>query len=94
MKENYVEALKLYGKDADMGNAEAKYKLGKILLKEGEKYLRESREQGNTAASAFIKENKIIMNNSFIFISKASSFERSRIVIRFAFGIAILSIRT
>ena len=59
MKENYVEALKLYGKDADIGNAEAKYKLGKILLKEGEKYLRESREQGNTAASAFIKENKI-----------------------------------
>lgn len=59
MKENYVEALKLYSKDVDMGNAEAKYKLGKILFKEGEKYLRESREQGNTVASEFIKENKI-----------------------------------
>lgn len=59
MKESYVEALKLYGKDADMGNAEAEYKLGKILLKEGEKYPRESRDQGNVAASAFIKENKI-----------------------------------
>ena len=59
MKENYLEALKWYGKAADMGNAEAKCKIGKILLKEGEKYLRESREQGNTAASEFIKENKI-----------------------------------
>ena len=25
MKENYLEALKWYGKAADMGNAEAKY---------------------------------------------------------------------
>ena len=59
MKENYVEAQKVYGKDADMGSAEAKNKRGKIRLREGGKYLRESREQGNTAASAFIKENKI-----------------------------------
>ena len=38
MKENYLEALKWYGKAADMGNAEAKYKLGKILLEEGKRY--------------------------------------------------------
>ena len=31
MRENYLEALKWYGKAADMGNAEAKYKIGKIL---------------------------------------------------------------
>ena len=57
MKENYLEALKWYGKAADMGNAEAKYKLGKILLEEGKRYLQESREQGNVDASEFIKEN-------------------------------------
>ena len=38
MKENYVEALKLYGKDADMGNGEARYKLVKILFEEAKKY--------------------------------------------------------
>ena len=57
MKENYLEALKWYGKAADMGNAEAKYKLGKILLEEGKRYLQESQEQGNVDASEFIKEN-------------------------------------
>ena len=57
MKENYLEALKWYGKAADMGNAEAKYKLGKILLEEGKRYLQESREQGNIDASEFIREN-------------------------------------
>ena len=59
MKENYLEALKWYGKAADMGNAEAKYKLGKILLEEGKRYLQESREQGNIAASELIKEKQI-----------------------------------
>ena len=57
MKENYLEALKWYGKAADMGNAEAKYKLGKILFEEAKRYLQESREQGNIDASEFIKEN-------------------------------------
>ena len=57
MKENYLEALKWYGKAADMGNAEAKYKIGKILWEEGKRYLQESREQGNVDASEFIKEN-------------------------------------
>ena len=42
MKENYLEALKWYGKAADMGNAEAKYKMGKILWEEGKRYLLES----------------------------------------------------
>ena len=42
MKENYLEALKWYGKAADMGNAEAKYKIGKILWEEGKRYLLES----------------------------------------------------
>ena len=59
MKENYLEALKWYGKAADMGNAEAKYKLGKILFEEAKRYLQESREQGNIDASEFIKENQI-----------------------------------
>ena len=59
MKENYLEALKWYGKAADMGNAEAKYKLGKILLEEGKRYLQESREQGNIDASELIKEKQI-----------------------------------
>ena len=59
MKENYLEALKWYGKAADMGNAEAKYKLGKILLEEGKRYLLESCVQGNIAASEFIKEKQI-----------------------------------
>ena len=57
MKENYLEALKWYGKAADMGNAEAKYKLGKILFEEAKIYLQESREQGNIDASEFIREN-------------------------------------
>ena len=59
MKENYLEALKWYGKAADMGNAEAKYKLGKILWEEGKRYLQESCVQGNIAASEFIKEKQI-----------------------------------
>ncbi|MGN1146184.1 MAG: hypothetical protein ACI4R5_07020, partial [Acetatifactor sp.] len=50
-------ALKWYGKAADMGNAEAKYKIGKILWEEGKRYLQESWEQGNADAGAFIKEN-------------------------------------
>ena len=57
MRENYLEALKWYGKAADMGNAEAKYKIGKILWEEGKRYLQESWEQGNADAGAFIKEN-------------------------------------
>ena len=57
MKENYLEALKWYSKAADMGNAEAKYKMGKILWEEGKRYLQESCVQGNIAASEFIKEN-------------------------------------
>ena len=59
MKENYVEALKWYGKAADMGNAEAKYKIGKILWEEGKRYLQEIWEQGKIAASEFIKEKQI-----------------------------------
>ena len=59
MKENYLEALKWYGKAADMGNAEAKYKMGKILWEEGKRYLQESCVQGNIAASEFIKEKQI-----------------------------------
>ncbi len=59
MKENYLEALKWYGKAADMGNAEAKYKLGKILLEEGKRYLQEIWEQGKIAASELIKEKQI-----------------------------------
>ena len=57
MRENYLEALKWYGKAADMGNAEAKYKIGKILWEEGKRYLQESWEQGNADAGTFIKEN-------------------------------------
>ena len=59
MKENYLEALKWYGKAADMGNAEAKYKIGKILWEEGKRYLQESWEQGKIAASELIKEKQI-----------------------------------
>ena len=59
MKENYLEALKWYSKAADMGNAEAKYKMGKILWEEGKRYLQESCVQGNIAASEFIKEKQI-----------------------------------
>ena len=59
MKENYLEALKWYGKAADMGNAEAKYKLGKILWEEGKRYLQESCEQGNIAASEIIEGKQI-----------------------------------
>ena len=57
MRENYLEALKWYGKAANMGNAEAKYKIGKILWEEGKRYLQESWEQGNADAGTFIKEN-------------------------------------
>ena len=59
MKENYLEALKWYGKAADMGNAEAKYKIGKILWEEGKRYLQEIWEQGKIAASELIKEKQI-----------------------------------
>ena len=59
MKENYLEALKWYSKAADMGNAEAKYKIGKILWEEGKRYLQEIWEQGKIAASELIKEKQI-----------------------------------
>ena len=42
MRENYLEALKWYGKAADMGNAEAKYKIGKILWEEGKDICRKA----------------------------------------------------
>ena len=71
MKENYVEALKWYGKAADMGNAEAKYKLGKILWEEGKRYLLESCGQGNIAASEII-EGKQIDVPYIVFISPKS----------------------
>ena len=58
MKENYLEALKWYGKAADMGNAEAKYKIGKILWEEGKRYLQEIWEQGKIAASELLKEKQ------------------------------------
>ena len=71
MKENYLEALKWYGKAADMGNAEAKYKLGKILWEEGKRYLLESCGQGNIAASEII-EGKQIDVPYIVFISPKS----------------------
>ena len=71
MRENYLEALKWYGKAADMGNAEAKYKIGKILWEEGKRYLQESWEQGNADAGAFIKENlRCIEENDGAFIKE------------------------
>lgn len=59
MNSNYEQALKWYAKAADMGNAEAQYKLGKILigagkLEEGEKYLRLSAKQGNNEADELL----------------------------------------
>ena len=59
MKGNYLEALQWYGKAADMGNAEAKYKMGKILYEEGKRYLLESCEQGYADAIKFVKEEQI-----------------------------------
>ena len=78
MKENYLEALKWYGKAADMGNAEAKYKIGKILWEEGKRYLQESWEQGNIAASEII-EGKQIDVPYIVFISP-KSFRISAII--------------
>ena len=71
MKENYVEALKWYGKAADMGNAEAKYKMGKLLWEEGKRYLQESWEQGNIDASEII-EGKQIDAPYIVFMSPKS----------------------
>ena len=54
-----------------MGNAEAKYKLGKILWEEGKRYLLESCGQGNIAASEII-EGKQIDVPYIVFISPKS----------------------
>lgn len=35
MNSNYEQALKWYAKAVDMGNAEAQYNMGKILMEEG-----------------------------------------------------------
>ena len=74
MKENYLEALKWYGKAADMGNAEAKYKLGKILFEEAKRYLQESWEQGNIDAIEYIKEKQIdiFYRDCIVFMSPKS----------------------
>lgn len=62
MNSNYEQALKWYAKAADMGNAEAQCNMGKILdnmgkilMEEGEKYLRLSAQQGNKEATALLE---------------------------------------
>lgn len=61
MNSNYEQALKWYGKAADMGNAEAQCNMGKILdnmgrilIEDGKKYLRLSAKQGNKEAAALL----------------------------------------
>ena len=75
MNSNYEQALKWYAKAADMGNAEAQYKLGKILMEEGKKYLRLSAQQGNKEATALIENmfGTYSINKSRIVASKTNT---------------------
>lgn len=75
MNSNYEQALKWYAKAADMGNAEAQYKLGKFLMEEGKRYLRLSAQQGNKEATALIGNmfGAYSINKSRIVASKTNT---------------------